>query len=157
MDTNIVADLIKEYFDSQEWKYDINTENQEFTTFIISFNTDNERMTLFIRIIPNKSFYYIVGDSETSIPKEFHNGAVSAINEFNNNSMIVTGSIDNYGHINFSIGHNFDGSSFSIEAFKADFFQVYSDTDKYTARIFKKAICSTPQKRGLLSLFKRQA
>lgn len=134
-----VEDMIKKFFDSQEWKYRMYTDEDSVITFKLAFDSNNEKLKVRIDVYPDDYMYNIIGGADTKIPVNCIDRAIWAINEYNRKSNIVCGCIEDDGTVIFWLGRNTDGNSFSKEAFKADFDMVLKHVDNETAQIFKQA------------------
>lgn len=158
---DIVTETIKSYFDSEEWKYELKSEEDNtLHSFYTGFSGRNEELFFRINVIPDNKTCQIVCQSETKINTEYIFGAFKAINEFNLHSQLVCGCIGEKGTITFWLGRNTDGDTFSKEAFAADFDIVFRVAENETAQILKRALQlttsdSSNRKKGLFSLFRK--
>lgn len=158
---DIVTETIKSYFDSEEWKYELKSEeDNSIHSFYIGFSGRNEELFFRINVFPEDKVCQIACQSETKIRPEYMSGASRAINEFNLHSRLVCGCVGKNGNITFWIGRNTDGDTFSKEAIAADFDIVFRVTDNETAQILKRAIQlttsdSSNRRNGIFSLFKK--
>lgn len=153
---NEVIETIKTYFDSLEWKYDVNTDNESMQTIETGVNARNEKINIRVRVFPSKSRYQILCQPLTTIAPEHLDEAIAAINDFNCSSATVSGCIGNKGNIVFWLGRNTDGDAFSAEAFEADFDDVLSAADFETAQIYKRAYsASRATTKGLFSFLRK--
>lgn len=134
-----VEKVIKKFFDSQNWKYQMYTDEDSVITFKLSFDGNNERLKVRIDVYPEDDMYNIIGGADTKIPVNSIDKAILAINEYNRKSNIVCGCIEDDGTIIFWLGRNTEGNTFSKEAFEADFDMVLKRVDFETAQIFKQA------------------
>lgn len=159
---DIVTETIKSYFESEEWKYDLESDDDNTChSFYTVFNGRNEKLLFKIMVLPNSKICQIICQSETKFSPEYQYGASLAINEYNSYAPLVCGCVSEKGDITFWLGRNTDGDTFSKEAFAADFDTVFKVTDNETAQILKRAIQLTPTETskggtGLFSFFKRK-
>lgn len=157
---DIVTETIKSYFDSEEWKYELRSEDNSLQSFYTMFSGRNEELLFRINVYSENKICQIACQSETKINPEYMSGALHAINEFNLHSRLVCGCVGENGGISFWLGRNTDGDTFSKEAFAADFDVIFRTADDETAQILKKAIQltipdSTSGKKCIFSLFKK--
>ena len=119
--------------------YSLEPEEDSVQAFYINFEACNENLRFCIRVFFKKSVCLIICSPKTKISLEYRDKAIQAMNEFNGNSMVVSGFIGEQGNVVFSLGRNMEGNTFSKEAFIADFHSVYHVADMKTAQILKKA------------------
>ncbi len=160
---NAVTQMIKGYFDKNEWKYDLEEDIEaNLDLFRMGFTMNNETVNILIQVYRERERYKIIGYPDSKIPMTCLNGGLRAVNE--SNSEINQGCFYlrlEDGMIIFFIATNTDGLHFSEEVFAADLDFVTIAIDTQTAQIIKKAISydpsCIPQKRGLFSRFKRNS
>lgn len=134
-----IEDVIKSYFDKQEWHYRMCTDDDHIITFRLGFNGDNEKLMLKVDVLPDNAIYHIVCQSETKLSQENMNDGIISMNNYNLKASVVSGCISSEGSIIFWLGRNIDGNTFSEQAFAVDFDMVIKETDNVTAHIFKEA------------------
>lgn len=134
-----IEDVIKGYFDKQEWHYRMYTDEDSIINFRLGFNGDNEKLMLQVNVWPNNVFYQIICQSETTLPQNNISNGIIAVNNYNLRAYVVSGCISPEGNIIFWLGRNTEGNTFSEQAFAVDFDMVIKETDKETAQIFKQA------------------
>lgn len=157
---DIVTETIKSYFDSEKWKYELESQDDDTChTFYIGFTGHHEELRFRINVFPDNKICQIICRSETKIDSEYLVGASHAINEFNLHSKLVCGCVGDNGAIAFWLGRNTDGDTFSKEAFAADFDIVFRVTDNETAQILKRAMLlaksDNSRKKSLFSFFNK--
>lgn len=135
-----MEDVIKNYFDKQDWHYRVHTEEDSIISFQLGFNGENEKVLLRVDVLPNNAIYQIISHSETKLPKDKINDGIIAINNYNIKANIVSGCIGTEGNIIFWLGRNIDGNTFSEQAFATDFDMVIQTADYETAQIYKQAL-----------------
>ena len=135
-----IEDVIKGYFDKQEWHYRMYTDEDSIITFRLGFNGDNEKLMLKVDVVPDNAIYHIVCQSETKLLQENINNGIIAMNNYNLKAHVVSGCIGTEGNIIFWLGRNIDGNTFSEQAFAVDFDRVIKETDDETAQIYKQAL-----------------
>ncbi len=132
--------MIKNFFESQKWKYRQYIEEDSVDSFLLGFTGENEEVLFRVDVIPNHNMYQIIGQSKTIVPISNIDGAIKAINRYNLRAKVVSGCVSEDGSITFWMGRNTDGGTFSEEAFGCDFDMVMREVDLSTAYIFKEAI-----------------
>lgn len=135
-----MTDIIRNFFDSQDWKYNIDSEDDSVESFMLGFTGVNEEIMFCVNVMPNQNMYQIIGQSKTVIPLPNIEAAVRAINRYNLKAKVVCGCVGEDGSINFWMGRNTDGDTFSEEAFSCDFEMVMRVVDTATSLIFKEAL-----------------
>lgn len=135
-----IEDVIKGYFDKQEWHYRMYTDEDSTITYRLAFNAENEKLMLRVDILPNNATYHIVCQSETTVPQGNITNGIIAMNNYNLSANVVSGCIGSEGNIIFWLGRNIDGNTFSEQAFAVDFNMIINEADDETAQIYKKAI-----------------
>lgn len=131
---------IRNFFDSQEWKYHQYTEEDSVESFILGFTGLNEEIMFRVDVMPNRNMYHIIAQSETVIPPSNIDAAIKAINRYNLRARVISGCVSEEGNIIFWMGRNTDDGSFSEDAFDCDFHMVMREADTATAHIFKEAL-----------------
>lgn len=137
-----IEDVVRGFFDKQEWKYQRYIDEDSVITFRLGINGENETFMLNVHIFPDNDLYQIVGRTETTLPQDAIKNGMIAMNDYNMESSVVSGYITTEGNIIFWLGRNIDGNTFSEKAFSADFYMVTKETDDETAQIYKHALNS---------------
>lgn len=135
-----ITSTIRNFFDSQEWKYRQYTEEDSVESFMLGFTGLNEEIMFRVDVMPNRNMYHIIAQSETIIPQSNIDAAIKAINRYNLRAQVVSGCVSEEGNIIFWMGRNTDDGSFSEDAFGCDFRMVMREADTATAHIFKEAL-----------------
>ena len=134
-----VAEMIRQYFESKKYKYDMEVEDT--IKFLLGIECENEQLWIAVFVIPEELRYLILVQPKTTIPQEYIEYSLIPINDFNHSSFMVGADIDMAdGQLNFGMGRNTDNGAFSKEAFIADFRGLLKAADNETAQILKKAI-----------------
>lgn len=135
-----IEDVIKGYFDKNDWHYRMYTDEDSIVTFVLKFSGDNETLNFRVNIIPQDEIYQIICQSETKLaPKDMQNGII-AMNKYNLRAQVVSGCISRKGDIIFWLGRNTDGNTFSEQAFAVDLDMVFKEADEETAQIYKQSL-----------------
>lgn len=143
-----IENVIKGYFDKQEWHYRMYTDEDSIITFRLGFYGDNEKLMLQVNVLPNNDIYQISCRSDTKLPQNIISNGIIAMNDYNLRANVVSGCISPEGNIIFWLGRNTDGNTFSEQAFSIDCDMVIKEADDETAQIYKqaynpKSLCQT--------------
>lgn len=134
-----IEDVIRGYFDKQEWKYRMYTNEDSVITFKLGFSGGNERLMVYVNVFTDEAVYQIGCRSDTKLSQEVIRNGRLAMNNYNIVAKVVSGCIGLDGSIMFWLGRNIDGNTFSEKAFAVDFIMVMNVTDNETAQIYKQA------------------
>lgn len=144
-DSKVDIDLLKAittHFDENELKYELeqDSDNEDVYYIHTGFDGDNEDVNLLIDVFPKRQFYTIIGYSDTKVDSLYRDAAIRQMNDYNAESLIVPGYIDEKGRIVFWLARNAAYGAFSEEGFAIDMMQVVNKVDDETAHIFKTAL-----------------
>ena len=144
---NAVTLMIKSYFDENEWKYELEeNEEEKIDTFQTGFNLKNESVNIFVRVFTDRDMYKIIGFSDSSkVPMSCINGGLWAVNKVNQNLIQGCFFLDtDDGSIGFFSGTHTDGLTFSEETFHSSFHVAVECLDNEVAQIIKNAVTYEP-------------
>ncbi|MDE6340482.1 MAG: YbjN domain-containing protein [Muribaculaceae bacterium] len=144
---NAVSLMIKSYFDENEWKYELEeNEEEKIDTFQTGFNLKNESVNIFVRVFTDREVYKIIGFSDSSkVPMASINGGLRAVNKINQSLIQGCFFLDtDDGTIGFFSGTHTDGLTFSEETFGASFHTAIECLDSEVAQIIKNAVIFEP-------------
>lgn len=141
-DDGSMEDIIKNYFAESHWRYSTRTGEDSTLTFYLNLTGKNEKLVVYVNLNSQQDWYNIECQPVTSIPMAALTQGIRAMNNFNEQSLFVCGSIGDQGEIHYSIGTNIKGKAYSKESFDMDFQILIRVADETTAQIYKQA-CMT--------------
>lgn len=160
---NSVSKTIKNFLESQKWKYKSESIENHEEVDLFWFSLDCEHEILICRIIvdPKINLFHLTCFSQLAIPEANISEAIKVMNDFNLRSRMVNGCINSAGSPVYSVGVYTGG----ISVFTEEIFHMYLDmvtdvADKEIAHLYKKTIElsndeAKVKKRGLLSILKK--
>lgn len=157
---NKTTEVIKSCFDKQKWQYDLKEadDNGHPDEFNISFYGENEGCTYRVLVCFEGKSYQLVGFTQTSVPQQYMDGALKAVNEYNCAALLIGSCIGQKGRIIFWSGRNVVSETFSEEVFMKDFRQLVIVVEDDTAQILKNALKLSDSKprKGILSFLSKK-
>ena len=138
-----IEDVIKGYFDKNDWHYRKYIDEDSVITYVLRFNGNYEKLLFHVNIIPQDDIYEIICQSKTVLAQKDIDKGIIAINKYNYKTQVVSGCISPEGNIIFWLGRNIDGNTFSEQVFAVDLDMVFKEADDETAQIYKQALSNS--------------